>query len=72
MNHTSEANMKKISVANLDKLLDDFSQIEKAHKHSAGVSDPLVDVIILMAVMYYDGDQVAKAVHLVDVYTNHD
>uniref|UniRef100_A0A452GM33 Uncharacterized protein n=1 Tax=Gopherus agassizii TaxID=38772 RepID=A0A452GM33_9SAUR len=29
MNHTSEANMKKISVANLDKLLDDFSQIEK-------------------------------------------
>uniref|UniRef100_A0A8C0GTE9 Coiled-coil domain containing 152 n=1 Tax=Chelonoidis abingdonii TaxID=106734 RepID=A0A8C0GTE9_CHEAB len=29
MNHTSEANMKKISVANLDKLLDDFSQMEK-------------------------------------------
>uniref|UniRef100_A0A8C3RLC8 Coiled-coil domain containing 152 n=1 Tax=Chelydra serpentina TaxID=8475 RepID=A0A8C3RLC8_CHESE len=29
MNHTCEANMKKISVANLDKLLDDFSQIEK-------------------------------------------
>ncbi|XP_067401456.1 coiled-coil domain-containing protein 152 [Emydura macquarii macquarii] len=29
MNHINQANMKKISVVNLDKLLDDFSQIEK-------------------------------------------
>nr|XP_025035467.1 coiled-coil domain-containing protein 152 isoform X1 [Pelodiscus sinensis] len=36
MNHTSEANMKKINVANLDKLLEDFSQIEKKILESNG------------------------------------
>lgn len=29
MNHSHEETMKKISVVNLDKLLDSFSEIEK-------------------------------------------
>lgn len=32
MNHSHEETMKKISVVNLDKLLDNFSEIEKVSK----------------------------------------
>lgn len=34
MNHSDEETMKKTSAVNLDKLLDDFSEIEKVSEES--------------------------------------